>query len=143
MTVRLALLRAVDAAQADAFRVSVVEDFEGIAVEDPDDEAMILRDSDSRSGCQEGEEHTERPYGEATVETKSEGHGSLARKRIVGASQHTWQRSMRDCPSGSCRGFYGVLGQWGIHLAHPLIDLEGERVPPPTERQGYDTIILS
>ena len=46
---------------------------------------------------------------------------------------------MRGCPSGSCRGFYGVLGQWGIHLAHPLIDLEGERVPTPTERQMHDT----
>jgi len=46
-------------------------------------------------------------------------------------------------PLGSCRGVYGVLGQWGIHLVHPLIDLEGECVPPPTERQGYDTIILS
>ena len=32
-----------------------------------------------------------------------------------------------------------MLGQWGIHLAHPLIDLEGERVPPPTERQIHDT----
>jgi hypothetical protein len=38
MAVRLALLRAVDAAQTDAFRVSVVEDFEGIAVEDPREE---------------------------------------------------------------------------------------------------------
>jgi hypothetical protein len=33
----LALLRAVDAAQADAFRVLVVQDFEGVAVEDGDD----------------------------------------------------------------------------------------------------------
>ena len=46
---------------------------------------------------------------------------------------------MRGCPSGSCRGFYGVLGQWGIHLAHPLIYLEDERVPPPTEQQIDDT----
>jgi hypothetical protein len=53
------------------------------------------------------------------------------------------QGSRRVGPLGSCRGFYGVFGQWGIHLAHPLIDLEGERVPPPTERQGYDTIIRS
>ena len=36
--------------EADAFRVSVVQDFEGIAVEDGDDEAMLLRDSDSRRG---------------------------------------------------------------------------------------------
>jgi hypothetical protein len=34
-----ALLRAVDAAQADAFRVLVVQDFEDVAVEDGDDEA--------------------------------------------------------------------------------------------------------
>jgi hypothetical protein len=34
-----ALLRAVDAAQADAFRVLVVQDFECVAVEDGDDEA--------------------------------------------------------------------------------------------------------
>jgi hypothetical protein len=33
----LALIRAVDAVEADTFRVSVVEDFEGIAVEDGDD----------------------------------------------------------------------------------------------------------
>jgi len=32
-----ALLRAVDAAQADAFRVLVVQDFEGVAVEDGND----------------------------------------------------------------------------------------------------------
>ena len=30
----LALLRAVDAAEADAFRVAIVQDFEGVAVED-------------------------------------------------------------------------------------------------------------
>ena len=53
MAVRLTLLRAVDPAEADAFRVLLVEDFEGIAVEDPDDEAMILRDSSGRRGCQE------------------------------------------------------------------------------------------
>jgi hypothetical protein len=39
MAIRLALLRAVDAAQADAFMVSVVEDFEGVAVVDADDGA--------------------------------------------------------------------------------------------------------
>jgi len=32
-----AFLRAVDVAQADAFRVLVVQDFEGVAVEDGDD----------------------------------------------------------------------------------------------------------
>jgi hypothetical protein len=53
MAVRLTLLRAVDPAEADAFRVLLVEDFEGIAVEDQDDEAMILRDSSGRRGCQE------------------------------------------------------------------------------------------
>jgi len=33
----LALLRAVDAAEADAFSALVVQDFEGVAVEDGDD----------------------------------------------------------------------------------------------------------
>jgi hypothetical protein len=80
---------------------------------------------------------------EATVGTNRERHGGLAGRRIVGGLRTRAQGSMRGGPSGSCRWFYGVLGQWGIHLAHPLIDLEGERVPPPTERQGYDTIILS
>jgi hypothetical protein len=70
---------------------------------------------------------------ESSERTKDEGHRGLAGRRIVEASEHTWQGSMRGCLSGSCRGFYGVLGQRGIHLAHPLIDLEGECVPPPTE----------
>jgi hypothetical protein len=83
MTVRLALLGAVDAVQADAFRVLVVEDFEGIAVEDPDDEAMILRDSGGWRGCQDSEEHTEGPNREATEGAKDEGHGSLAGRRIL------------------------------------------------------------
>ena len=50
MALRLVFLRAIDPAEADAFRVLVVEDFEGIAVEDGDDEAMILRDSGGRRG---------------------------------------------------------------------------------------------
>jgi hypothetical protein len=54
--------------------VSVVEDFEGIAVEDPDDEAMILSDSGGWRGCQDSEEHTEGPNREATVGTQHEGH---------------------------------------------------------------------
>jgi hypothetical protein len=49
MAVGLALLRAVDAAQADAFRVSGVEDFEGIAVEDPDDEAREVSHGSGRA----------------------------------------------------------------------------------------------
>jgi hypothetical protein len=36
---RLALLRAVEAVETDAFRVLVVQDFEGIAFEDGDDGA--------------------------------------------------------------------------------------------------------
>jgi hypothetical protein len=56
MAVRLTLLRAVDPAEADAFRVLLVEDFEGIAVEDQDDEAMILRDTSGRRGCQESDQ---------------------------------------------------------------------------------------
>jgi hypothetical protein len=35
------LLRAIDAAEADAFGVLVVEDFEGVAVEDGDDGAGV------------------------------------------------------------------------------------------------------
>ncbi len=35
----LAFLRAVDAAQTDTFRVSVVQDFDGVAVEDGNDGA--------------------------------------------------------------------------------------------------------
>ena len=38
-TACLALLRAVDAAEADAFRVSVVQNFDSIAVENGDDRA--------------------------------------------------------------------------------------------------------
>jgi hypothetical protein len=36
--VRLGLLRAIDAAEADTFGVVIVQDFDGIAVEDGDDE---------------------------------------------------------------------------------------------------------
>jgi len=39
VAVGLTLLRAVDAAEADAFRVVVVQDFELVAVEDGDDRA--------------------------------------------------------------------------------------------------------
>ena len=39
----LALLRAVDATEADTFRVLVVQDFEGVAVEDGDDRAGEVR----------------------------------------------------------------------------------------------------
>ena len=41
--VRLAFSRAVDAAEADAFRELVVEDFDGVAVEDGDDWAGKVR----------------------------------------------------------------------------------------------------
>jgi len=37
LPVGLAFLRAVDPAEADTFRVLVVQDFEGVAVEDEDD----------------------------------------------------------------------------------------------------------
>jgi len=39
----LALFWAVDPAEADAFRVLVVQDFEGVAVEDSDDGAGEVR----------------------------------------------------------------------------------------------------
>lgn len=50
LPVGLALLRAVDAAQADTFRVLVVEDFDGVAVEDGDNLAGEVGE------CREGEE---------------------------------------------------------------------------------------
>jgi len=84
MAVRLALLRAIDPAEADTFRVLVVKDFEDIAVKDGDDETMIIRVSDSRRGCQDGEEHTKGPYKQATVGTNRESHGGLAGRCIVG-----------------------------------------------------------
>jgi hypothetical protein len=74
MTVRLALLGAVDAAQADAFRVSVMEDFEGIAVEDPDDEA---REVSNGSGWGDQEQE------------KAE------RKDMCSSSPHEWRRDKK------------------------------------------------
>jgi hypothetical protein len=38
----LAFLRAVDATEADTLRVGVVQDFDGVAVEDGDDLTLIL-----------------------------------------------------------------------------------------------------
>jgi hypothetical protein len=45
LAVGLALLRAVDATQTDAFSVAVVQDFNGVDVEDGDYLTLILRDS--------------------------------------------------------------------------------------------------
>jgi hypothetical protein len=69
LVVSLALLRAITATQADTFGAVVVQDFEGVAVEDPDDEAMTFRDSGGWRGCQDSEEHTE--AGKATQEHAS------------------------------------------------------------------------
>jgi hypothetical protein len=44
----LALLRAVDAAEADTLRVSVVQDFDGVTVEDGHD---LVRDSSALLHC--------------------------------------------------------------------------------------------
>jgi hypothetical protein len=44
---------------ADTFSVVVAQDFDGVAVEDGDYLALKLRDSGSRRGCQEREEHNE------------------------------------------------------------------------------------
>jgi len=41
--------------------VVVAQDFDGVAVEDRDYLALKLRDSGSRRGCQEREEHNEGP----------------------------------------------------------------------------------
>jgi hypothetical protein len=38
-----------------------VQDFDGVAVEDPNYLSLILRDSGGWNGCQEGEEHNEEP----------------------------------------------------------------------------------
>ncbi len=46
LAVRLPLLRVVDAAEADAFRVLVVEHFEGVAIEDTDDFAREVAGND-------------------------------------------------------------------------------------------------
>ena len=48
LAVGLAFLRAVDAAEADAFRVVVVQDFDGVAVEDGDDGAGEVGESGIR-----------------------------------------------------------------------------------------------
>ena len=40
---KLAFLGAVDAVETDAFRVAIVQDFDGIAVEDRDDGAGEVR----------------------------------------------------------------------------------------------------
>jgi hypothetical protein len=50
------LLRAIDAAEADAFSVAIVQDFDGVAVEDGDDGAGEVGGRESRRGCQEREE---------------------------------------------------------------------------------------
>jgi hypothetical protein len=48
MAVRLTFLRAVDAAEPDTFRLGVVQDFDGVAIEDGDNFAgEICRDSDT------------------------------------------------------------------------------------------------
>ena len=57
----MALLRAVDPAEADTFGVGVVEDFDGVAVEDRDDvdgevggkKGGVLEDSSERIGYSE------------------------------------------------------------------------------------------
>jgi hypothetical protein len=43
LAVGLAFLRAVDAVEADTFQALIVQDFEGVAVEDEDDLTLILR----------------------------------------------------------------------------------------------------
>jgi hypothetical protein len=61
LAIGLAFIRAIDAAEADTVRALVVEDFDGVAVEDPDYFALILKDSGGWNGCQESEEHNEWP----------------------------------------------------------------------------------
>ena len=40
-------------------------------------------------------------------------------------------------------GFSVLFSQRDTELLYPLLDLYGERVSPPTERQNHDTIILN
>src|SRR5438093_71073 len=56
--VGLAFLRAVDAAEADTFGVLVVQDFDGIAVEDGDDGAGEI--SNGSGGAEQEQEKAER-----------------------------------------------------------------------------------
>ena len=49
LTISLAFIRAVEAAEADAFSAVIVQDFEGVAVEDKDYFEMILRGSNRTS----------------------------------------------------------------------------------------------
>jgi hypothetical protein len=55
VAVSLAFLRPVDAVESDVFGVLVVQDFEGVAIEDGDDGASQLSCKD-RTGKQEREE---------------------------------------------------------------------------------------
>ena len=61
LPVGLAFFRAVDATETDAFSMVAVQHFDGVAIEDGDDVAVILRASNSGRWDQEGEEHNEGP----------------------------------------------------------------------------------
>ena len=54
----LALLGAVDPAEADAFRVVIMQDFDGVAVEDGDDGAGEI--SNGSGGAEQEQEKAER-----------------------------------------------------------------------------------
>jgi hypothetical protein len=60
VAVGLAFLRAVDAVEADAFRAAVVQDFEGVAVENGKDLAKEVGGDDAGDN-QEAEDIEERP----------------------------------------------------------------------------------
>ena len=59
LAVGLAFLEAVMPPEPDAFGVLVVEHFDGVAVEDPNDCTVILRSTHSRRGNQENEKRNE------------------------------------------------------------------------------------
>lgn len=59
--VGLAPLRAVYAAEADRFSYVVVQNLDGIAVENSDYFVLILRDSDGWRVCEKSEDHNEGP----------------------------------------------------------------------------------
>ena len=77
LTERLAFLRAIDAVEADTFRLLVVQDFDGVAVEDGDDLAGesvgALRNGDAYNQNQENEQGVQAERAQVGLFSFSEG----------------------------------------------------------------------
>jgi hypothetical protein len=105
-----------------------VQDFERVTVEDGDDGAMILRDSDSRSGYQESEEHTPRGHtGKRRSGRKVNG---------IGASQNgVWEEGCELGRKGYRRGPVELRGKMVVcYRRHPFTGenmAEGARFETP------------